>query len=422
MPNILKRAYNYLAGVTTDVVTTDGVHNTDRWLAYFGYNPDGTVINENTAMRIGAVYGCVRVLSESVAKLPYGVYKNDGNGGKKSASSHPVHRLIYSEPNEFMTSFAFRQAMMDIALRWGNAFARIERDGMARPVRLRIFEAGTVSLQLFEGALYAVTPEGTIPYYDIFHLRGLGVGIEGNSPIRQAATNMGISLSSQAYGKAFFDNGANVGTVLEHPGRLGDTAYNNLQKSFTEKHAGVANAHKPMILEEGMKLQRMGIPPNEAQFLETRKFGVADIARIYGVPLYKLAELDGSIKANVEQQSIEFVTDALLPWLVRWEQEANRKLFRESEKGKYYTKFNVNGLLRGDSTARATFYKEMFSIGVFSQNDIRELEEQNPIEGGDRYYVQGNNMVPIDKIDAVIDAQINKKQPNSTQNEQNTGE
>lgn len=420
MPNLLTRAYNYLAGVTTDVVTTDGNTDTERW-QYFGYE-GGTTVNETSSMQIGAVYGCIRVLSESVAKLPWGVYKNDGNGGKKAAPTHPVHRLIYAEPNAFMTPFAFRQALLDIALRWGNAYARIIRNELARPVSLKLYEAGTVSLQLYNNELYALTPDGAIPYYDIFHLRGLGTGIEGTSPIRQAAANLGISLNAQQFGLNFFKNGANVGMVLEYPGKLSTEAHENLKKSFNANAVGTQNAHKPRILEEGMKLQRAGIPPNEAQFLETRKFGIADIARIYGVPLYKLAEMDGSIKANVEQQSIEFVTDALMPWLVRLEQEAHRKLFRESEKTSYYTKFNVNALLRGDSTARAVFYKEMFSIGVFSQNDIRSLEEQNPIEGGERYYVQGNNMVPIDKIDAVIDAQISKKQPNPTQNEQNTGE
>jgi HK97 family phage portal protein len=316
-----------------------------------------------------------------------------------------------------MTAFAFWQSLMSIALLYGNAYARIIRGTGSRPASLQLYPAGSVSLHTYKNDLYATTPDGVLPYYELFHLRGLGHGVEGKSPIRQAAENMGISLNAQTFANKFFENGANVGGVLKHPAKLSDTAFNHLRDSWAERHSGVNNAHKPAILEEGMDYARIGIPPNEAQMLETRLFGITDICRIYGVPPHKIAELSKATFSNIEQQNIEFLTDSLLPWLIRIEQECNRKLFRAAEKGRFYCKFNVNALMRGDSAARATFYKELFSIGVFSQNDIRELEEQNPIEGGDRYYVQGNNMVPIDKIDALLAAQTGPEAPKKEENE-----
>lgn len=378
--------------------------------------PTATTVTEETAMKIGAVYGCVRVLSESIAKLPFHVYEQSENT-KTLAVDHPVYNLIHSEPNQEMTAFAFWQSIMTIALLYGNGYARIIRGAGERPEGLKLYKQGTVTLALVQDQLFATTPDGVIPYYDIFHLRGLGTEIIGLSPIRYAAESLGTTLNAQTFGRKFFENGAHVGGVLEHPGKLSDAAYTNLKNSWESTTTGLDNVGKPKILEEGMKWTKIAMAPEEAQFLQTREFGIADICRVFGVPPHKIADLTHATFSNIEHLNIEFSQDGVLPWAIRIEQEANRKLFRDAEKGKLYTKFNLNALLRADSAARATFYKEMFGIGVFSQNDIRELEEQNPIAGGERYYVQGNNMVPIDRIDDVLTAKTAQKTTNTNGNE-----
>jgi HK97 family phage portal protein len=414
MANFLKRALSIITSEKRSVSATD----TPALSQLFGFGYNGTTVTPETAMKLSAVYACIKVTSEGVAKLPCHAYQTT-NGKREVAAAHPADRLLYSDPNEYMTAFAFKQAITEIALRWGNGYAKIIRGKRYEPVSFKLYEGGTVTLVESNGQLFAQTPDGKIPYYDIFHLRGLGTGVTGKSPISYAAESMGISLNTQTFGNNFYENGAAIGVALKHPGKLSDTAHKHLKESLTANYAGVKNAFKPMILEEGMDITKMSLAPNEAQFLETRAFGVPEVCRWYGVPPHKVGHLDKATFSNIEQQNIEFVQDCLMPWLKRFEEEADRKLFRENEKANHYTKFSLNALMRGDSAARAIFYKEMFSIGAMSQNDIRELEDQNPIEGGDRYYVQGNNMVPIDRIDDVLSA---KTAPKTTNKQENEGE
>lgn len=416
MGNFFSKALGYITGEKRSASV--GAESYSPELArIFGLSYNGTTVNEETAMRLSAVYACIKIISESVAKLPLHVYETT-NGTRQVAKTHPVHRLLYSDPNEYMTSFAFRQAITEIALRWGNGYARIIRGVGSRPVKFKLYPGGSCSILESDEQLFVQTPDGLIPYYDIFHLRGLGTGITGLSPIRYAAESMGISLNAQTFGRKFFENGAHVGGVLEHPGKLSDTAFAHLKESFNATSGGLDNVARPKILEEGMKYTKISLPPNEAQFIETRQFGTTDICRWYGMKPHKIADLANATFSNIEQQNIEFVQDCLMPWCNRFEQEADRKLFRETEKPYFYSKFNLNALMRGDSAARATYYKEMFGIGVFSQNDILELEDMNPIEGGNRHYVAGNNMVPIDKIDEVLAAKNAPKTTKTDQNEQ----
>lgn len=382
----------------------------------FGLDFNGTNVNAKTSLRLSAVYRCVGLLSESVAKLPLHVFETT-NGRRQVANNHPVHKLLYAEPNEHMTSFAFRQAIMEITLLHGNGYARIIRGAGQRPAKFKLYPGGTCSLVESNDQLLVQTPDGLIPYYDIFHLRGLGAGLEGVSPIRYAAESMGITLSAQTFGRKFFENGAHLSGVLKYPGQLKDDAYDQLKKRWKAANSGTQNAGETAILEHGMDYQRIGIPPNEAQFIETRKFGTREICQWFGVQPHKVFDLENATFSNIEQQNIEWVVDGLMPWLVRFEQESYRKLFRENEKATHYAKFNTNALMRGDSAARAVFYKEMFQIGVFTQNMILELEDMNPFEGGERRYVQGNNMVPIDRIDDVLTAKMAQKTTKTNENE-----
>jgi HK97 family phage portal protein len=241
---------------------------------------------------------------------------------------------------------------------------------------------------------------------DVFHIPGLGYnGLCGFSPIRMAMEAVGLGLAAEAFGGEFFGNGTNVGAVVTTDKVLSDKAFEHLKGSLQEKYEGLGKAHKLMLLEEGMKFARNVIPPNEAQFLETRRFQRNEIASIYRVPPHMIADLERATFSNIENQDIGFVKHTMLSWFRRWESFAQLKLFTPRERKAFFAEFSVDGLLRGDSTARAAFYKEMFMLGAYSQNDIRAKENDNPIDGGDRYWVP-LNMVPIDKVDEVLAGKI----------------
>src|SRR5690606_2382759 len=240
MANILTRALDYIKGEKRSAPVSSETWSPE--LAHlFGLGYNGTTVTPESAMNLSAVYGCVKVISESVGKLPLHVYEST-DGKRQIAKSHPVHRLLYSEPNEYMTSFAFRQAITEIALRWGNGYARIIRGTLNRPAKFKLYAGGTCSILETKDELLVQTPDGLIPYYDIFHLRGLGTGIEGKSPIRYAAESLGITLSAQTFGRKFFENGAHLSGVLKYPGQLKDDAYTQLKQRWKAANSGTSNA------------------------------------------------------------------------------------------------------------------------------------------------------------------------------------
>ena len=223
-------------------------------------------------------------------------------------------------------------------------------------------------------------------------LQGLGFdGLIGYSPIAMARNAVGMTLACEEYGASFFANGARPGGVLQHPGVLKDPA--KLRESWQAVYGGAANTGKIAVLEEGMTYQQIGIPPEEAQFLETRKFQVDEIARLYRIPPHMVGDLDKSSFSNIEQQSLEFVKYTLNPWVVRWEQALQKSLLLPEERKRYFIRFNVDGLLRGDYQSRMQGYAVGRQNGWLSANDIREMEDMNPIpaeEGGDTYLINGN--------------------------------
>lgn len=290
-------------------------------------------------------------------------------------------------------------------LLWGNCYAEIEYDSEGEIKALwpipphRVEHRETAVGDPFFRVTTSDGLQHNVPFYAMFHIPGLGFdGKKGISVIRWAQQAIELSLATEQFGTEFFLNGTNVGAVATHPGTLTDTAYERLSKSLREKYEGLGKAHRLMLLEEGMTFSKNTIPPNDAQFLETRKFQILEIARLFRVPPHMLADLERATFSNIEQQGIDFIIHAVRPWLIRWEQTINWKLFSEKDQKKYFGEFLVEGFLRGDTQARAAFYKEMFNIGVYSQNDIREKENDNPIEGGDRYFVP-LNMLPLDMLD-----------------------
>jgi HK97 family phage portal protein len=364
---------------------------------FFGGTTSGKSVNERTAMQTTAVYACVRILAEAIAGLPLQMYRQNPDGSKEKAITHPLYYLLHTEPNPEMTSFVFRETLMGHLLLWGNAYAQIIRDGAGRILALYPLLPGKMTVdRTANGQLYYEyrTDNGSVILHpeDVLHIPGLGFdGLIGYSPVAMAKNAIGMAIACEEYGASFFANGANPGGVLEHPGVVKDPK--RVRESWNTVYQGSGNAHRVAVLEEGMKFQAIGIPPEQAQFLETRKFQINEIARIFRVPPHMVGDLEKSSFSNIEQQSLEFVKYTLDPWVVRWEQAIQKALLLPSEKGVYFARFNVDGLLRGDYASRMSGYATGRQNGWLSANDIRELEDMNRIpddEGGDLYLINGN--------------------------------
>ncbi len=380
-----------------------------RYAFYMGGSSSGKVVTERTAMQMTAVYACVRILSEAVAGLPLNLYRYNNDGGKEKALDHPLYLLLHDEPNPEMSSFVFRETLMTHLLLWGNAYAQIIRNGKGEIVALYPLMPNKMQVNRDDnGQLYYIYQKSQeeVPnskdFYvrlessDVLHIPGLGFdGLVGYSPIAMAKNAIGLAIATEEYGSKFFANGAAPSGVLEHPGTIKDPS--KVRESWMSQFGGSANSGKIAVLEEGMKYTPISISPEQAQFLETRKFQINEIARIFRVPPHMVGDLDKSSFSNIEQQSLEFVKYTLDPWVVRWEQSIQRTLLTPAEKKSYFVKFNVEGLLRGDYQSRMTGYATARQNGWMSANDIRELENLDRIpaeEGGDLYLVNGN-MVPI---------------------------
>ena len=363
---------------------------------FFGISSSGKSVNEKTALQTTAVYACVRILAETIASLPLHTYRYS-TGGKEKAMNHPLYYLLHSEPNPEMTSFVFRETLMGHLLLWGNAYAQIIRDGRGRVLGLYpLLPSKMLVNRTDQGILfYQYEKDGRtyfLPDTDVLHIPGLGFdGLVGYSPVAMAKNAIGMAIATEEYGAKFFANGASPGGVLEHPGVVKDPG--KIRESWNAVYQGSGNAHRVAVLEEGMKFQPIGIPPEQAQFLETRKYQLNEIARIFRIPPHMIGDLEKSSFSNIEQQSLEFVMYTLDPWVIRWEQAIQRALLSGGEKRQYFVKFNVDGLLRGDYQSRMNGYAVGRQNGWLSANDIRELENLNRISpelGGDLYLINGN--------------------------------
>ena len=376
---------------------------------YIGGTTAGKTVTERSAMQMTAVYSCVRILAEAVAGLPLHLYKYTDGGGKEKALNHPLYRLLHDEPNPEMSSFVFRETLMTHLLLWGNAYAQVIRNGKGEVIALYPLMPNKMSVDRDEnGRLYYTYYRGsdeaiknkdfavTLQPSDVLHIPGLGFdGLVGYSPIAMAKNAIGIAIACEEYGAKFFANGAAPGGVLEHPGTIKDPQ--RVRESWQSTFGGSGNANKIAVLEEGMKYTPIGISPEQAQFLETRKFQINEIARIFRVPPHMVGDLEKSSFSNIEQQSLEFVKYTLDPWVIRWEQSIQRALLSQGEKAEYFVKFNLEGLLRGDYQSRMNGYAIGRQNGWMSANDIRELENLDRIpveEGGDLYLINGN-MLPM---------------------------
>lgn len=361
----------------------------------------GKKVTEESAMAYTAVYAAQKVIAETIASLPLPVYQRLEGGGKERAPNHYLYHILHDQANSEMTAFTFKELIQHHILSWGNGWAEIEYDRAGRVRGLWPLNPSHTWMERNQKnkklEVYTILPDGQavkLPRERVFHIPGLGDGLVGKSPIRMHQETIGLGKAVEEFGARFFGDGANPGGIVEYPGRMSDEAYERFRKDIREKHSGLGKSHRLMVLEEGLKYHQTGIPPEEAQFLETRKFQLGEIARIYRVPPHMIGDLDRSTNNNIEQQSIEFVVHTIRPWLVRWEQAIKMQLIPLHQKKKYFAEFLVDGLLRGDIKSRYDAYAVGRQNGWLSSNDVRAMENQNPIPNGDVYEVNGN-MKPL---------------------------
>ena len=381
----------------------------------FGDTPSGKTVNERTAMQITAVHACVKVIAEAVASLPLHVYQRKGDNDSSKAYDHPLYILLHLKPNAEMTAYTFIETAMTHLLIYGNFYAQIIRDGRGSPVSLYPLLPNRTEVDRVDGKLVYTyqSDSGNIKLnnWDVLHVPGLGFdGVMGYSPIALAKNSIGLALATEDYGSAFFKNGASPGAVLEFPGVVKDIG--RVKAGWNAGYQGSDNAHKVAILEDGAKFSTIGIPPNEAQFLETRRFQLEEIARIYRVPLHLVGDLEHATFSNVEHMSLDFVKFTLTPWVRKIEQAMEISLFPESEMTNFFVKFSLEGLLRGDYKSRMEGYSIGRQNGWLSANDIRRLENMNEIPaemGGDKILVQGA-MCPLESAGAAYNIQQQQSQ------------
>jgi HK97 family phage portal protein len=367
---------------------------------YMGQSVSGKIVNERSSMQTTAVFACVRIIAETVASLPLHTYKYKGEG-KEKMYTHPLYKLLHDEPNPEMTSFTLRETMMTHLLLWGNSYCQIIRNGKGEVMNLYPLLPDKMMLDRDNNGnlYYAYIKEGVSHYLgpeDVLHVPGLGFdGVMGYSPVALAKNAIGLNIAAEEYGGRFFANNATPSGILSTSGTIKEPS--KVRDAWQAAYGGTNNSNKVAVLEDGLQYQAISMPNSDAQFLETRKFQIEEICRIFQVPPHMVADLSKSSFSNIENQSISFVVHTIRPWLVRLEQAMNRKLFLEEEKGQCFVSFNASALMRGDYKSRMDGYSIGIQNGFFSVNDVRRMENMDPIsqkDGGDLYLINGN-MLPL---------------------------
>ena len=358
-------------------------------------NDSGIEVNQNTAMQMSAVYACIRLLSETLAQLPLNIRRKTADGSEL-ATEHPSYNILHNTPNRFMSSFSWRNTVMSHCVGWGNGYSYIIRKPSGEPWALFPLLPDRTYPKVIDGQLRYLTQINEIPLdadpNDVLHIPALGFdGLVGISPIALHRQSVGLGMAAQKFGAKMYSSGSMLSGVLKHPGRLKRKAerpddpspVDRLRRQWKDLYSGLDNAGAVAVLEEGMEFQKTAIDPVDAQYVELMKFQVADIARIFNVASHLINDLDRATFNNISELSLSFLRYTMTPWIVRWEQELNRKLFPDNND--YFVKFNLQGLLRGTLTERKDYYKTAIEYGWLSRNEVRELEDLNRVDGLDEY-------------------------------------
>ena len=386
-------------------LTDEKAWNPSLWNLYGAQSPSGETVTEHTALTYSAVYNAIALISGTIGALPLHLMQRKEKT-KRIADDSRAYSVMHDAANPYMTAMAFRECLMAHILAWGNGYAEIQRNTYGELTALWPITPNRVRPEMAGSQLvYRIQmPDGSpivLPRSQVLHVAGLGFdGFLGYSVVAMARRSIGLGMAMETFGSRFFGEGTHPGVIVEHPQKLSPEAHSNLKKSLADTYSGLGNSHRLTLLEEGMKFQKIVIDPKASQSLESRQFNIPEIARWFNLPPHKLKDLTKSSFSNIESEQISFVTDSILPWLIRLEQNYNSQLLTESDRqysgrGRLYFKHNVEGLLRADAAARGTYYREMFNIGAMSINEIRALEDLDPIPGGDLHLVP-MNMQPLE--------------------------
>ncbi|RFB32019.1 phage portal protein [Brevibacillus sp. VP] len=352
----------------------------------------GERVTSDTALLNSNVYTCASILGGDIGKLPIQIFTRKGDRIERDRN-HPVTSLLGIRPNPYMSAYTFKELLQVHLMLWGNAYALIDWGWDGRPEALWPLNPSVteVTTDPKTGEVWYVTtlPSGEqrkIPWFDLLHLKAISkTGLKGISPVSVIREKIGIQQASDKFIGAFYANGTTSRGILKVPDILQPEAKDRTREEWQKLNSGLNNAHKVAILDGGLDYQSLGMPLKDAEFIETQKFGIGEIAKIYKIPPHKLGQLDRATFSNIEHQSIEYVKNTLQPIITNWEQEIDYKLFTSKERKQYYSKFNVESELRGDSQSRAQYYKDMVSISAITFNEVREKENQNGYgEIGDR--------------------------------------
>ena len=361
----------------------------------------GMQVDENTALTMSAVFACIRLLANTLAQVPVHLYRRVGEG-KEKATDKRIYSLVHSKPNKLMSSFRFRQTLQGHVVSWGNAYIYVSRDKVGRvlelwplrPDKMELLPRGSDGYVRYE----YTTPSGPVVLGrdEVCHIPGFGFdGLQGYSIIALARQGIGLAMAAEDFGSRYFGEGTHPSLVIKHPGKLSVEAHASLKKDLIDKYSNLGKSHKLLLLEEEMSVEKIGIPPEDSQFIQTRQFQVQDIARWYGVPPHLIQDESRSTYSNIEQQQLNFVIHTAAPWFTLWEQELSVYFIKPPFMDELFFEFNMDGLLRGDSAARGNYYRGMWNVGAMSQNEIRAKENMNPVKDGNKYYVP-INMIPTD--------------------------
>lgn len=357
----------------------------------YGPSDAGVRVTSETALNYTAYWACVRLISKSIASLPCILYERMERG-KKRAVNHPLYRLLHDEPNPDMDAYTYIETLIyHLIANNGNAYSFIEWDPSRTEIRAlwpmdpsRVTKGRDPETREIRYLYQSDNGPVEIPAYRVWHIPGFGYdGLVGYTPLTYARNQIGLAIAAERMGAHLFKNGLTLGGVVTHPGVMSTQAQDNFRAMLAGRHQGVDKAHEILVLEEGMKYDKNSLPPEDAQMLETRKFQRNEIATFFGVPPHKIGDLERATFNNIEEQNLEYVIDCIRPIVIRIEKSANRQLLLPDEKAGFFTEYLLEGLLRGDSSARASFYKELYYLGALSPNDIREKENMNPITDAD---------------------------------------
>ncbi len=391
------------------------------WLSSAPASSTGIQVSEWTALNYASVFAATNLIASDISGLPLHLLKQLKDGGSEKFDDHNLYRLIHDQPSPDQTSVVWRRTVQAHALIWGNGYSWIRRRGDNKPYAIELvtpdrvvpFRSPLGSLQY--RILNPGGEDAIVDAADMIHIRGLSFnGITGYSVIEKARESIGLALGAEKFGATFYGNGSTFGGIISSPtARPSDEVIENDRRRLNSQHQGVDRAHKILALYGGATFEQIGIPPNAAQFLESRKFQVEEIARWFNLPPHKLGILDGSTRANIEQQTTDYYTTTLLPWLTVWEQELTSKLVASSEFNIQFIKHNVNGFLRGDAASRGEFYKAQSLVGGITPNEVRESENRNPLAGGDEAFV-ALQVIPISLAKPYWEASIDAMKAKAT--------